>query len=131
RRHLEILRTHLADYVVAEKSDGVRHLLVLGRDEEGTPFSVMVNRQLQVLDVAVSAAPSYFDGAGSVWDGELVLESVAPTATTATATAAAATPTATTAATPTTPTPAPTKTRQRFLAFDVMVCAGRSWTQEP
>lgn len=76
RKHMQLLKNRVQDYVVAEKSDGVRYLLILGRDRfnQHTPFSVMVNRRLQIYQIPVDAKPEYYEG--SVFDGELVIETV-------------------------------------------------------
>lgn len=56
-------------YVVCEKSDGVRYLLVLLMFAE-KPLAVLVNRDLRMFQVEVKADKEYFQG--SVFDGELV-----------------------------------------------------------
>lgn len=101
RKHLAHLQQNLDNYVVAEKSDGVRYLLLLGTHrvgDEEKQYSVMVNRKLEVFEVSVFANPQYFQG--SVFDGELVLQDVDSTSSTE-------------------------KKRQMFLVFDVMMCKGQ------
>jgi hypothetical protein len=57
-------------YMVAEKSDGVRMLLMLGRYENKRAFSVMIDRKLTIYQVQVYAPRHFFYG--SLFDGELV-----------------------------------------------------------
>jgi hypothetical protein len=71
KRHLALLEQHLTEFVVTEKSDGVRYQLVLGMNN-GQGFAVMVNRRMQMYEVPIYANPDYFKG--SVFDGELVLD---------------------------------------------------------
>jgi hypothetical protein len=62
------------EYVVAEKSRGVRYQLLLGtlgEGEERESFAVMVDRKLRLFEVQVLALEHYFIG-GSLFDGELV-----------------------------------------------------------
>lgn len=73
KKTLPLVESNLTDYVIAEKSDGVRYLLVLGA-YEGRGFSIMVNRKMQMFEVPVQANSEYFKG--SVFDGELVIESI-------------------------------------------------------
>jgi hypothetical protein len=61
-----------AEYVVAEKIDGVRYALVLCRDHVGEPVAVMINRACEQYQVRVCADASYFDG--TLIDGELAWE---------------------------------------------------------
>lgn len=64
------------DYVVTEKSDGVRYLLILTTvktDTEAHYYAVMMDRACRMFNVSVSAFPKYFSG--SVFDGELVKNS--------------------------------------------------------
>lgn len=70
REHLESLRTH--QYVVAEKTDGVRYLLVISRFKSGKPYAVLVDRAFSMFQVQLYA-PSYIYK-GSVFDGEMVLD---------------------------------------------------------
>ena len=69
RRHLPELSRQ--KYVVAEKSDGVRYLLLLTRDGGGRNLAVMADRTYRFWEVEVVAKASYFEG-GSLFDGELV-----------------------------------------------------------
>ena len=121
RSHLDFLQKNINSFVVAEKSDGVRYLLLLGRHGAAQePYSVMINRKFEIFEVSVYANPAYFDG--SVFDGELVLEDIINT-----------------------PSPkaaeneeeddskideSQKKQRQVFLAFDVMLCKGRLFKNE-
>ena len=75
RRHLNDLEAHLSEFIVAEKSDGVRYQLVMGMNES-RGFAVLVNRRMQMYEVSVYANPDYFKG--SVFDGEMVLENFHP-----------------------------------------------------
>jgi hypothetical protein len=60
-------------YVVSEKSDGVRYLLVLGKlGDNNNLFSAMIDRALTIYQVQIFAPSSYFNGGGSLFDGELV-----------------------------------------------------------
>lgn len=77
---ISLERHHLVDlvhkdYVVAEKSDGVRYALALLELQQfnGAPFymGVMVNRNLDVFEVRVTA-PLYDFQKGCIFDGELV-----------------------------------------------------------
>lgn len=73
KKYLSQLESHLSEFVIAEKSDGIRYLLVLGTlDERG--FCVLVNRKMQMFEVPVYANSDYFRG--SVFDGEMVIEPV-------------------------------------------------------
>ena len=92
QKHLSLFEHNAMDYVVSEKSDGYRYQLVLGThnvDErvnvhqnkahanfkpKQTGFAVMVNRRMQMYEVPLYASADYFKG--SVFDGELVLETV-------------------------------------------------------
>ena len=67
RVHLERFLTE--DYLVCDKSDGVRLLLFL-TTIDGKAYAVLVDRKLSFFEVRVAAARSYFQG--SVFDGELV-----------------------------------------------------------
>ena len=59
------------EYVAAEKTDGVRYLLVLGRfSGSKRPFAVLVSRALAMFQLEVHAPSELFRG--SVFDGELV-----------------------------------------------------------
>lgn len=61
-------------YAVAEKSDGVRYVLIMGyhitESDGGRPYAAMINRKLQIYQVEVFAPKDLF--LGSVFDGELV-----------------------------------------------------------
>ena len=73
RKYLPQLESEITDFVVAEKSDGVRYLMVLGTiGQKG--FCVMVNRKMQMFEVPIFANSDFFKG--SVFDGEMVVESV-------------------------------------------------------
>ena len=73
RKHLGNLRRN--QYVVAEKSDGVRYLLLLTRDLQGRNVAVMADRTYRFWEVEVLASAAYFDSGGSLFDGELVWSS--------------------------------------------------------
>ncbi|WBR14493.1 mRNA capping enzyme [Pandoravirus kuranda] len=62
------------EYVVAEKTDGVRYALLLCGDETGSPMAVMIDRAGRKFEVAVRAAARFFAGAGTLLDGELAWE---------------------------------------------------------
>jgi hypothetical protein len=68
-----LLRAHLPQlqngYVVTEKSDGVRYLLVFARMKK-IHFACLVNRALAMHQIEVHAPTSLFEG--SVFDSELV-----------------------------------------------------------
>ena len=71
KKYLPNLEAKVTEYVVAEKSDGVRYLLVIGTyDHKG--LCVMVNRKMHMFEVPVYANSEYFRG--SVFDGEMILE---------------------------------------------------------
>lgn len=61
------------NYLVSEKVDGVRYLLVLGRTRSGQAYSVLVDRSLRCYQCSVAALDRFFAG-GCVFDGELVTE---------------------------------------------------------
>ena len=67
REHLPLLRER--PYLVADKSDGVRYVLLLARAQD-RELSVLVDRKLSLYQVPVAASRAYF--AGSLFDGELV-----------------------------------------------------------
>ena len=67
RDHFSVLQAH--DYVVSDKSDGVRFVLYLAH-VGGQDMAVMVDRKLKLYEVRVAATKSNFKG--SVFDGELV-----------------------------------------------------------
>jgi hypothetical protein len=60
------------EYVVAEKTDGVRYALLLCRDDAGAPVAVMIDRACRKFEVSVRAAARFFDG--TLLDGELAWE---------------------------------------------------------
>ncbi|AJF97996.1 mRNA capping enzyme [Pandoravirus inopinatum] len=66
------------EYVVAEKTDGVRYALLLCGDEAGRPMAVMIDRAGRKFEVAVRAAARFFGGTGTLLDGELAWERGAP-----------------------------------------------------
>ena len=73
KKYLSNLEANITDFVIAEKSDGVRYLLVIGTvNQKG--FSVMVNRKMQMFEVSLFANSDYFKG--SVFDGEIVVETI-------------------------------------------------------
>lgn len=58
-------------YVVSEKTDGVRYLLLISQFSNGNrPFAVMVDRAFKMFQIQI-CAPSYIYK-GSLFDGELV-----------------------------------------------------------
>lgn len=60
-------------YVVSEKVDGVRYLLVIGKaGDRKENYSVLVDRKLVCYPVSIAAQEDVF--LGSVFDGELVTE---------------------------------------------------------
>lgn len=62
-------------YVVSEKSDGVRYLLLLGRynhEQSQEPFAVMIDRKYRIFEINVVAEEHYYNG--TLFDGELVWE---------------------------------------------------------
>jgi hypothetical protein len=67
RAHFPLLRER--EYLVADKSDGVRYVLFLAR-VQGRDLALMVDRKLSLYQVPVAASKAYFDG--SIFDGELV-----------------------------------------------------------
>ena len=73
KQYLPQLESHLSEYVIAEKSDGIRYLVVLG-SLDGRGFCVLVNRKMQMFEVPVFANSEYFKG--SVFDGEMVVETL-------------------------------------------------------
>ncbi|AVK74827.1 mRNA capping enzyme, catalytic domain containing protein [Pandoravirus quercus] len=66
------------EYVVAEKTDGVRYALLLCGDEADRPMAVMIDRAGRKFEVAVRAAARFFGGTGTLLDGELAWERGAP-----------------------------------------------------
>lgn len=102
---VSIERKHLArlsgeQYVVAEKSDGVRHLLLLTK-EGGRGVAVMADRAYRFWEVEVLARAVWFDR-GSLFDGELVWST----------------------------RPGSRELSTRFLVFDVVMCKGASCLRE-
>jgi len=67
RDHFARLRS--VDYVVSDKSDGVRYVLYLAQ-AGGQELAVLVDRKLKLYQVPVAAARKHFRG--SIFDGELV-----------------------------------------------------------
>ena len=72
RRHIPEVQN--GDYVVADKSDGVRYTLFLC-SEGGRSFSFLVDRKLSFYQITVAARKRAF--AGSLFDGELVWADIA------------------------------------------------------
>lgn len=66
RRHFDILKKN--DYVVCEKTDGVRHML-LAFMFEGKKFSIFVNRALDMFETKIRFSKNTYDG--TLFDGEL------------------------------------------------------------
>jgi hypothetical protein len=100
-------------YVAAEKSDGVRYLLLLGMFDERDPsstFSVMIDRKYRIFEISVMAAEPFFQG--TMMDGELVWEYTNSSSSTSSAVSSS------------TPTLSSAKPRQLFLVFDVMSVSG-------
>ena len=65
--------SNLKDFVVAEKSDGVRYLLCLGRYRAThSPYAVLVNRKLEAFQLEVCCPADMYRG--TVFDAELVLD---------------------------------------------------------
>ncbi len=81
RRFLREMRPD--EYVVAEKTDGVRYQLMLCRDAEQRACAVMIDRACRKYEVRVCAEQRYYDG--TLLDGELVLERAAGATAAATA----------------------------------------------
>ena len=61
------------DYVVTEKTDGVRYMLFLTY-HRNMYVSMFIDRAFNMWDIIVTAKKSYFHGNGSLFDGELVWE---------------------------------------------------------
>lgn len=65
-----------SEYVVSEKSDGVRYFLLLSRYPPqiagGCAFAVMIDRKFRIYEIYVNAADHFFRG--TLFDGELILE---------------------------------------------------------
>ena len=68
RETLHNLATH--DYVVAYKTDGVRHMLLLTTRPDGVPVALMIDRALIMYEVEVWGNKHFFTG-GTLLDGEL------------------------------------------------------------
>ena len=66
RRHFPLLRDNL--YVVCEKTDGERYMLVAMR-WQGQPLCVLVNRAFRMFQVQLNLPKAAYDG--TVLDGEL------------------------------------------------------------
>jgi hypothetical protein len=66
RRHFPILKS--GNYVVCEKTDGERHMLVAVMFE-GSKKCLLVNRSFKMFDIAINLKKSAFDG--TILDGEL------------------------------------------------------------
>ena len=62
------------NYLVSEKSDGVRYCLFLTEDD-GRNQAFFLDRNLALYQIPVAADSTFFRGKGSVFDGELVLMS--------------------------------------------------------
>ena len=88
------------DCVVSLKTDGVRYMLLLTESEEGESVALMINRAMQMYEVEVWAHSKYFEGTGSLFDGELVWEYVNY------------------------------EPRLRYIIYDVVRCAGALQTQK-
>lgn len=67
RKHFDIIRAN--QYVVADKSDGVRYTLFLTR-VGGREVAVLIDRKLEIYQCPVAATKKCFDG--SIFDGELL-----------------------------------------------------------
>ncbi len=107
---VSIMRADLAKlqrhrYAVAEKTDGVRYLLLLSRWPHalgGQPFAVLCSRKYDFYEIRVMAEEDYFRG--SLIDGEMVWEYEGGQFT---------------------------PPRHVFLGFDVVALKGMSYVQEP
>lgn len=101
-------RIDASNYLVTEKSDGVRYLLVLGtypmqiKLPKSTPrqFSAFVDRKFQVYQTRVAAQEHFYNG--TIFDGELVWEFKEKM----------------------------TMPRQLFFIFDIVACSGVSLCNE-
>jgi len=60
------------DYVVTEKSDGCRYMLVLTKNEDKSNVAIMMDRACCKYEIRIYSKPAYFEG--TVFDGELVWE---------------------------------------------------------
>ena len=72
-KHVSYIQENAANYTVAEKSDGVRYIMALGKYSNGNCFSVMLDRNFVPYEIAVAAREEIFQG-GTVMDGELIWE---------------------------------------------------------
>jgi hypothetical protein len=72
RENLEQLKENKSAYAVAEKSDGCRYSLVIGTYHDGVPYSLLVDRNLDMYEVKISAREDLY--CGTVFEGELVWE---------------------------------------------------------
>lgn len=61
------------EYMITSKSDGVRFMLILTRNDKGEAVAVMMDRKIQFYAIKVCAKDAYFDG--TIADGELVWDS--------------------------------------------------------
>ena len=62
------------NYMVLEKTDGVRYCLFLGMYDNGQKFSVLVDRSFDIYEIEIIANKNFFEGLGTLVDGELVEE---------------------------------------------------------
>jgi len=70
RRHFELLSSS-APYVVCEKTDGVRHVL-LAKMFDGKKVCVLINRAFHMTLLPLTLPKKAYEGSGTVLDGELV-----------------------------------------------------------
>lgn len=62
------------DYLVALKTDGVRHLLMLTtKPNSAEPIAIMIDRTKRMYEIEIWANEDFFEN-GSLYDGELVWE---------------------------------------------------------
>ena len=101
RKHLKSLSRD--KYFVTEKTDGTRCLLVLFRHPDGGPRSYLCTRRYQLYALPIMASGSFFQGTGTILDGEIVQSTEFQ--------------------------PAGAESVV-FLAFDVVTCKGRSFVHE-
>ena len=66
RRHFPILKG--GDYVVCEKTDGERHMLV-ATTFEGKPHCLLVNRAFDMIEIKINLNKKAYEG--TILDGEL------------------------------------------------------------
>lgn len=69
----DIAKLRERDYLVALKTDGVRYMLLMTK-YDGEPRAVMIDRKGEMYEVEIWASEDFFDGAGTLFDGELVWE---------------------------------------------------------